>query len=452
LVAATLALLSLPLLAGPSLADDFSNPTPIVVPLPENPPPPNQCPPTCPSTPANPYPSNITVSGLTGVITDVNVTLKNLSYTVDGPPDLDIMVVSPDNKTVMLMSDDCGDNTNANPIPESSPITLAFDDQAAAPIPADTACSSGSFRPLDDDNDGEFGPPGAKVADAFPAPAPAPPDTTLPLSTFNGIVPNGTWSLYVVDDVPGNADPTGKAGQIAGGWSLSITTPTTTTTTSSTTTSSTSTTVAGGGSTSTTSTTSTTIARGTSTTTTSTTLAAGTTTTTSTILLPGSGGTTNPAAGSTAPILRVNPTTVPAGQRVTVAGDRFPANAALQLNFLSVPVSLGNVTTNASGSFQSVVTIPANATAGAHQINATNSGGTVLASVDLTVTRTAGTATTTSGRLARTGMDMRRATGVALLAMALGVLVLWSPTATRNRHHWKRRMSRRRLSGALTWK
>jgi uncharacterized repeat protein (TIGR01451 family) len=36
------------------------------------------------------------------------------------------------------------------------------------------------------------------------------------LSTFNGMNPNGVWSLYIVDDQPG------QFGKIANGWSLSI--------------------------------------------------------------------------------------------------------------------------------------------------------------------------------------------------------------------------------------
>jgi hypothetical protein len=50
----------------------------------------------------------------------------------------------------------------------------------------------------------------------FPAPAPATPYAAL-LSTFNGTDPNGQWSLYAVDDAPGDT------GTIAGGWTLSIT-------------------------------------------------------------------------------------------------------------------------------------------------------------------------------------------------------------------------------------
>src|SRR5207249_1683210 len=49
----------------------------------------------------------------------------------------------------------------------------------------------------------------------FTNPAPAVPYSTA-LSAFNGTNPNGTWSLFVLDS------NTGQAGQITGGWLLTI--------------------------------------------------------------------------------------------------------------------------------------------------------------------------------------------------------------------------------------
>src|SRR5207247_1947821 len=55
--------------------------------------------------PAAPYPSTIPVSGLTGAVDKVTVTLNNFSHSF--PDDVDIMLVSPTGQKVMLMSD-CG--------------------------------------------------------------------------------------------------------------------------------------------------------------------------------------------------------------------------------------------------------------------------------------------------------------------------------------------------------
>jgi hypothetical protein len=69
----------------------------------------------------------------------------------------------------------------------------------------------GTFQPTDD------APNNTNSPYAFPLPAPAFPYSPN-LGTFDGLSPNGTWSLYVYD---GGTD---DGGQISGGWSLAITT------------------------------------------------------------------------------------------------------------------------------------------------------------------------------------------------------------------------------------
>jgi subtilisin-like proprotein convertase family protein len=146
---------------------------------------------------ANPYPSSIVVSGLVGNVTDVNATLSVLSHTF--PADLDVLLVGPTGANTKLMSDACGAD-------DLAAVNLTFDDAAAATLSNLGPCAGGSFNPTD-----------YVSPDTFPAPAPAP-DPTIALGNFNGTAPNGTWTLYVVDDA--GAD----AGRIAGGWSLNITT------------------------------------------------------------------------------------------------------------------------------------------------------------------------------------------------------------------------------------
>lgn len=145
---------------------------------------------------ATPYPSGITVSGVTGTVTKVTVTLPDVSHT--SPDDLDILLVGPLGQKVLLMSDagEATDLVNAS---------LTFDDAAPFAMPDGPGIASGTYKPSS-----------YQSGEVFPAPAPGPPYGTA-LSVFNGANPNGTWSLYVVDD-----DGLDQ-GTIAG-WRLNITT------------------------------------------------------------------------------------------------------------------------------------------------------------------------------------------------------------------------------------
>lgn len=235
---ALLAAALVPALSTPSGAVLFCNTAPITF-----------TPPTTPTQsvqPFMPYPSNITVSGLAGTITDLNVTLNGFTHV--RPEDIDVVLVAPDGTNLVLMSDIGGDNLF--PGEPASGVNLTFDDQAAAPAPPDSQLSSGTFRPTDDDNDVDEFVTGN--ADTFPAPAPAP-SANLTLGAFNGRQPNGTWSLYIVDDQPGPPEPA----SFSGGWCVDVVTSGTTTvtpTTTSTTSTTTSTTSTSTTSTSTTST------------------------------------------------------------------------------------------------------------------------------------------------------------------------------------------------------
>jgi subtilisin-like proprotein convertase family protein len=129
---------------------------------------------------ANPYPLPITVSGLTGQITDVNLVLPGLTHSA--PDNLDILLVAPSGAKALVMSDVCG-SIDANN------VTLTLDDQAAAELPALAVCPSGSYKPRDNGN----------PQDTMEAPAPGGPHATT-MAAFNGASPNGVWNLYVRDD------------------------------------------------------------------------------------------------------------------------------------------------------------------------------------------------------------------------------------------------------------
>lgn len=151
-----------------------------------------------PPTLASPYPSTINVTGIVGTVSQVTVTLSNLSHTF--PDDIDVLLVSPSGHKIVLMSDAGGGSANA-----ITNRTITFDDFAANNLSDSTLISSGTYKPTD-----------YIANDTFPVPAPAGPyDSTL--SALDGTNPNGTWSLYVADDLFFNS------GSIAQGWSLAIT-------------------------------------------------------------------------------------------------------------------------------------------------------------------------------------------------------------------------------------
>ena len=166
---------------------------------------------------ASPYPSKIFVGGVAGAITDLNVVLRNV--TEPRASDLDILLVGPGGQKFVLVSD-AGGNTSA-----ISNVTVTFDDSSAN-LFGDSGATTG------------WGAAGATVTarpvnrtdttDTWVSPAPGAPyqfpegdggGTATLASLFNGANPNGTWSLYLIDD----SNNAGMNGAIAGGWSLNFT-------------------------------------------------------------------------------------------------------------------------------------------------------------------------------------------------------------------------------------
>ncbi len=151
---------------------------------------------------ATPYPSNIVVAGMPGAVTKVTVKLNSITHT--NPTDIDMLLIGPGGQTAMIMSDAggcCSGITN---------VTLTLDDFAANPLPGGTPAPpvvTGTYQPTN------YGP----GLDVFNPPCPqfTPPPSSA-LSAFNGTNPNGTWSLWIMDDTLTNA------GNMAGGWELTI--------------------------------------------------------------------------------------------------------------------------------------------------------------------------------------------------------------------------------------
>jgi subtilisin-like proprotein convertase family protein len=167
----------------------------------------NGTPNTIPSLgPAASYPATINVSGLTGNINKLIVTLNPLRHENQG--DLDILLVGPQGQAVVLMSDANGDPDN----PFVFDRAITFDDAATQTILDGRALFDGTYRPVN------YG-----SGDSFPTPAPttfqspAPVGNATLASVFNGTDPNGEWKLFVFDDQ-------GFSSGALGGWSLSIST------------------------------------------------------------------------------------------------------------------------------------------------------------------------------------------------------------------------------------
>ena len=185
LIACSTALAALLLSAAPAFADtqSLSNPAPIAIPG------------SGTSGPGSPYPSPVSVSGMTGPITDVKVILHRVGHAY--PKDMQVVLVSPNGNAVILMNGNCG----TSPIED---FTWTFSDDAPEAM-GDGPCDGFVYRPSQ--TDFEPLPTGPPVA-AY----------TTTLGSFDGGQASGTWDLYVID----RANP--GTGDIEGGWTLTVTT------------------------------------------------------------------------------------------------------------------------------------------------------------------------------------------------------------------------------------
>jgi VCBS repeat-containing protein len=204
-LAAAVAALSLAAAAAPASAATFSNPNPIII----------QPGGICTPGPfgfdiylpreAAPYPSTIGVSGLQGQVTDVDVTLTG--FTHSRTASLRVLLVGPGGQGPLLLHDDG---------PGANNLTLTFDDAGQVLPTVDGAWTpGGSYRPSEQNEfTGGCNLPDATAETSLPNAPNGPYGSAL--GGFNGTNPNGTWRLYVVDQL-------GRTGSI-GGWSLDITT------------------------------------------------------------------------------------------------------------------------------------------------------------------------------------------------------------------------------------
>ena len=183
-------------------AATYTNPAPIALPALGN---------------ANPYPSQITVTGQTAPISDLNVILNGFSP--DSPRDLDGPVLVGPAGQALLLSGCVGQNDFD---PPTTNATLKFDDSSGILLPAHPGVlTGGTYRPTNRCAPGPdtpiFPSPGPLASYSNPGPAGGGAATLAQI--FNGTSANGTWSLFLAAGRQGSVPGTG---QVAGGWSLEI--------------------------------------------------------------------------------------------------------------------------------------------------------------------------------------------------------------------------------------
>ncbi len=177
---------------------------------------------------ADTYPSTLTVTGQTGTISTISVQLNGLNSDTGnqgiGTADLQVLLVAPDGSTYMEIMGDVGNPNN----PENwNAVTLTIQDGAThMPYSGDDPCiipmGNPGWSPLNvppgSTSVGPYAPtscPFGNNAEFYPSPGPgtvssaanlsAPVGTATMNTKFGGLNPNGTWSLYLVDNA-GAAD------------------------------------------------------------------------------------------------------------------------------------------------------------------------------------------------------------------------------------------------------
>ncbi|HPI54587.1 MAG TPA: hypothetical protein PLU10_07820, partial [Chitinophagaceae bacterium] len=160
---------------------------------------------------ASPYPSAISVAGTTGTITAITVTVYNVSHTY--VHDMSIMLQGPGGQSLLLQSGVAENYGVSN-------LTYTFSDAAAAQLSDVNTYGNGTYKPT-----GYFwdlwpspAPPTPPGVNTYETPGPFGGTSATLSSVFGGLTANGQWKLWVGDFAGGDD------GQIAGGWSIDITT------------------------------------------------------------------------------------------------------------------------------------------------------------------------------------------------------------------------------------
>jgi hypothetical protein len=157
------------------------------------------------ATSSVPYPSNIFVTGVTGNVSKVTVTLNG--FTSTSPNAIDMLLVGPTGAKYVPFAQ-VGDTTAV-----STPLTFVLDDAAASQFPNGSPITAG----------GSFRPSAFNASPiVFAAPAPASPKyaatfgTDTLASVFNGTNSTGKWQLFT------QTSASGASGALNNGWCVTI--------------------------------------------------------------------------------------------------------------------------------------------------------------------------------------------------------------------------------------
>ena len=177
------------LLAAPSAgAVDFNNTTAINIPN--------------AAGSADTYPSSVTISGVSGTVTKARVRFGIHSEGSFGGAN--VLLVGPNGQSVMLMSETCKGGVN------DFSAHFLFDDAALTSLSGDVGALCGDPEVTAKPTDNTAG------NDSFALPAPGGTVFGTSLAVFNGISPNGTWSLFA------NSDAVGTNRALPNGWTLQL--------------------------------------------------------------------------------------------------------------------------------------------------------------------------------------------------------------------------------------
>ena len=142
---------------------------------------------------ATPYPSSLSVSGLTGNIMKTRLTLRD--YASSDPIHTAALLVAPSGDKMVPWYAVGGGSSVSN-------VDIAFEDNAAATLGISDTPTSGIYAPSHQVD---------PMWNGFASPAPSVPNG-LAFSVFDGDSPNGIWDLYFEDPFTGDSSAT--AGRI----------------------------------------------------------------------------------------------------------------------------------------------------------------------------------------------------------------------------------------------